>query len=101
MVNRTALFAAFGILAAMAGISLYVADRAAYRIEAGPVEISAPALMSARFAGPGGQLRSLAEFPGKILVVNFWATWCAPCREEMPGFVRLQSRWRGRGVQFI
>ena len=39
--------------------------------------------------------------PGRSLVVNFWATWCTPCREEMPGFVNLQSRWQGRGVQFV
>jgi thiol-disulfide isomerase/thioredoxin len=36
-----------------------------------------------------------------VVVLNFWATWCAPCREEMPGFERLQSRWAGRGVQFV
>ncbi|HEY3531644.1 MAG TPA: TlpA disulfide reductase family protein [Casimicrobiaceae bacterium] len=36
-----------------------------------------------------------------MLVVNFWATWCAPCREEMPEFVRIQSRDAGKGVQFV
>ena len=34
-------------------------------------------------------------------MVNFWATWCAPCREEIPGFVRLQERHGGRGLQFV
>ena len=35
------------------------------------------------------------------MVVNFWATWCAPCREEMPAFARLQDRWARRNVQFV
>ena len=34
-------------------------------------------------------------------MVNFWATWCAPCREEIPGFVRLQERYGARGLQFV
>ena len=38
---------------------------------------------------------------GRVLVVNFWATWCAPCREEIPGFVRLQERYGPRGLQFV
>ena len=38
---------------------------------------------------------------GQVLVVNFWATWCAPCREEIPGFVRLQERYGARGLTFV
>src|SRR5690348_11786241 len=44
------------------------------------------------------QEHSLNEYRGKILVVNFWATWCVPCREEMPMLVRLQQRYGARGV---
>jgi thiol-disulfide isomerase/thioredoxin len=50
---------------------------------------------------PEGKDQSLAQWKGKILVVNFWATWCAPCREEMPMFMRLQDAQRAKGVQFV
>jgi thiol-disulfide isomerase/thioredoxin len=45
--------------------------------------------------------QSLAQWRGKILVINYWATWCHPCREEMPGFSRLQEKFRDKGVQFV
>lgn len=43
----------------------------------------------------------LKQWQGKLLVVNFWATWCEPCREEMPGFSRLQDKLAVKGIQFI
>ncbi len=48
-----------------------------------------------------GQTQSLGQWRGKILIVNYWATWCQPCREEMPGFSRLQDKYRDKGVQFV
>jgi peroxiredoxin len=48
-----------------------------------------------------GQARALHQWRGKILVVNYWATWCTPCREEMPGFARLQEKFAANGVQFV
>ena len=48
-----------------------------------------------------GRQVSLSEYRGKIVVLNFWATWCKPCREEMPILVSLHHRYRERGVQFV
>lgn len=43
----------------------------------------------------------LADHRGEVVVLNVWATWCAPCRVEMPGFVDLQNEFRDDGVQFV
>ena len=48
-----------------------------------------------------GRTRSLGEYRGKLVVLNFWATWCKPCRDEIPILVSLDSRYRERGVEFI
>ncbi len=43
----------------------------------------------------------LSQLKGKVVVVNFWATWCNPCREEIPDFVQLHKEYRGRGLEII
>ncbi len=44
---------------------------------------------------------SLADFRGKVVVLNFWATWCPPCVEEMPSLVQLQQRFKDKGVTVV
>lgn len=53
------------------------------------------------FATPDGASRSLAAWRGKVVLVNFWATWCLPCREEMPQLERLQQRLRGDDFEVV
>ena len=48
-----------------------------------------------------GTAQPFSRWQGKTLVVNFWATWCPPCREEMPAFSRLQDKYAAQGVQFV
>jgi thiol-disulfide isomerase/thioredoxin len=43
-----------------------------------------------------GKKHSLADYRGKVVLINFWATWCAPCREEMPSIERLRASLEGR-----
>lgn len=48
-----------------------------------------------------GKPVSLAQFKGKLLLVNFWATWCAPCLKEMPLLINAQKQYGARGLQII
>ncbi len=48
-----------------------------------------------------GRRRSVKEWDGKVLAINFWATWCPPCRREIPSFNALQREYGPRGVQFL
>lgn len=48
-----------------------------------------------------GERFRMQDYRGQVVVVNVWATWCAPCRVEMPGFVDLQEEFRDEGVQFV
>ena len=48
-----------------------------------------------------GRSLSLSDYKGKVVLLNFWATWCPPCRAEVPELIRWQKMYRGRGLQVI
>ena len=62
------------------------------------VRLKAPSFTLNRL---GGGKASLADFTGKVVLLNFWATWCAPCRKEMPAMQRLWEGYRKQGLVIV
>jgi len=86
-------------VAGTAGLAGFLAHR--HGSEARPAEALDVSRFDFALKDIDGQTRRVSEWDGKVLVINFWATWCAPCREEIPEFVRLQREFAAEGVQFL
>src|SRR6266403_1287883 len=66
------------------------------------VFISMPdSLRDAELPTIGGKTIKLADYSGKVVILNLWATWCGPCREETPELIDLSREYKDKGVQFI
>ncbi len=66
-----------------------------------PAATAVGALMQLSFADANGKERKMSEWQGKLILLNFWATWCPPCVSEMPELVQLQNDLSGKNLQVI
>ena len=94
MKRRRVVVLAAGAAAAGAGIGVAMLRRA------DPVE-APPNVWALRLARPGGGEIALADLRGKPLLINFWATWCPPCVEEMPLLARFARRHKDAGWRVV
>ncbi|MBC7932691.1 MAG: TlpA family protein disulfide reductase [Rubrivivax sp.] len=60
-----------------------------------------PEVWNAEIPAVGGGTIRLSDFKDKIIVLNLWATWCGPCRLEIPHLVELHNEYKGKGVEFV
>ncbi|HSD59412.1 MAG TPA: TlpA disulfide reductase family protein [Burkholderiales bacterium] len=95
---QAVLFATVAAAALAAGFLLHPWSREEPAVQP---PASAQSLMLAALPDLAGQSQPLSQWKGKVLVVNFWATWCAPCREEIPALIQAQNRLGPRGLQII
>jgi len=106
MMRRHARFAVTAAVALAAGIAAFLVSRALLEPEPAPPAELKPAVIpevrpDVTLADRDGQPRSLSEWDGKPLVINFWATWCAPCRREIPMLNALARDKATEGVTVI
>lgn len=88
------------LLVAVALLALIVGFAARRQFQ-GTVASSAEPALSFAYPDLDGKMQAVSQWRGKILVINFWASWCGPCKQEIPEFIALQQQYAGQGVQFV
>ncbi|MBY0498071.1 MAG: TlpA family protein disulfide reductase [Nitrosomonas sp.] len=97
------LYSCVAIFALGAGSFLRTLLSEAYQTELSSEESQqgAQAILSASLPDLQGENQEISQWLGKVMVVNFWATWCTPCREEIPEFIEAQKKYGEQGLIFI
>jgi len=81
---------ALGVVVVVGGAMIAGGNRNAGTIPVSPTPLTTDSVQG-----------SLAAFRGKVVILDFWATWCGPCRMEIPGFINLQNKYRNRGLEIV
>jgi thiol-disulfide isomerase/thioredoxin len=98
--RQALLLGGVAMVCGLAGFLFYFYQ---WRLAEGPADPAEAGrkVMAAKLLGVDGNVLPFEQWRGKVLVVNFWATWCTPCREEIPGFIDFQKGYGSKGVQFV
>lgn len=105
--KSTLLIAGACVIALASGVAAFLlrpgagGDAAGPAIGATPAAAGEAAAAEIAFTGLDGRAFTLADHRGKLVIVNFWATWCTPCLHEIPVLVKMQDRYGARGFQLI
>ena len=105
--KKTAIFIVLVIVAGAAGFGLQRAminqqnQNLAPEMPSGQVSVIGETRPEFALQDLDGKLRNIKEWDGKVLLVNFWATWCPPCKKEIPAFMALQEQYGKQGFQVI
>lgn len=99
--TRLGLISAAIILVAAIGYTFYQGDSAKSPAGSTPNAGLSEDVMQASINLLDGQTTKLANYSGKVLVVDLWATWCGPCRQEIPHLVAIAKEYKDRGVEVI
>ena len=91
----------YGIPLALAALAAGIWLAQARYAPQSPATAAVTALWQLRFPDAEGHEQPLSQWRGQVVVLNFWASWCAPCREEIPDFIALRTQHRANGVEFV
>ncbi|PSJ17537.1 TlpA family protein disulfide reductase [Nitrosomonas supralitoralis] len=101
--KQVILYSCVAIFALGAGSFMRTLLSEAYQTELTSEESQqgAQAILAASLPDIQGKNQEVSQWLGKVMVVNFWATWCTPCREEIPEFIEAQKKYGEQGLIFI